>query len=103
MPPTHPNAPNTRNVPPTTPKRPQSNSNAPKAFTPIHPHLFTHIHTLCKGCKCCGVLMCVLGSLGALELLWGCLEGGVGGLGAPYRVLWAFGCVGVILGYNHSS
>ena len=50
---------------------------------------------------CCGVLMCVLGSLGVFELLWGCLEGDVGGvsgllgtlgvLGAFYGV---FGCVG---------
>ena len=46
--------------------------------------------------------MCVLGSLGAFELLWGCLEGDVGGvlgvLGAFYGV---FGCVGGILGYIH--
>ena len=49
---------------------------------------------------CCGILMCVLGSLGAFELLWGCLEGDVGVvLGAFYGM---FGYVGGILGYNHS-
>ena len=43
---------------------------------------------------CCGVLMCVLGSLGAFELFWGCLEGDVG----AFRGCWGrfMGCFGVL-------
>ena len=53
--------------------------------------------------------MCVLGSLGALELLWGCLEGDVGGVsgllghvGGVGSVLWGVWVCWGILEYNHS-
>ena len=53
--------------------------------------------------------MCVLGSLGVFELLWGCLEGDVGGVsgllghvGGVESVLWGVWVCWGILEYNHS-
>ena len=45
--------------------------------------------------------MCVLGSLGVFELLWGCLEGDVGGVSGLLGARWGcwgrfMGCLGVL-------
>ena len=47
---------------------------------------------------CCGILMCVLGSLGAFELLWVSLEGDIGGVSGLLGARWGrfMGCLGVL-------